>query len=557
MARSIKISFIFGLVAFFANTADAASLFFTPGTGEYGIGKEIAVDLKIDSSDTGINAGQATIRYPKDILEVKSIDKTDSAFNFWLEEPAFSNADGAITFLGGTPYGISGASIQVLHIIFITKTAGTGTLSFADAAVTASDASGTNVLSKTEEAAFTVSLATLPPIITPPTQIKREPVAPSGLPIKPILNVPLYTDSAEWYNHSNIFNASWALPRDISDVVTALNKQPSYTPAESEGLFDNKMFQALSDGVWYLHVRFNNDIGWGTTSHYRIAVDTKPPLPFEVTSTESEVSDNPNPIFKFKASDALSGLREYRVRAGTENWIVIPAKDFKGLFALPIENPGKYHVTVQAVDNAGNSIESGIDHETLAIASPTFTFVTEKLFSEEAQGLSLKGTALPSTEILLALKSGSTVIASSTLPVNAQGNWEFTFSDPLRNGSYIASIQNRDARGARSLVVNSPTIQVTGKYTNIILVTLIALVGALALGTWYYKKRNKQISLRVGVAQSDASKVFKMIENDIEKLNSARSTPTTADDEFLAKKLSENVKKMGVYIKEEIDRADD
>ena len=169
----------------------------------------------------------------------------------------------------------------------------------------------------------------------------------------------------------------------------------------------------------------------------------------------------------------------------------------------------------------------------------------------------MKGTALPSTEILLALKSGSTVIASSTLPVNAQGNWEFTFSDPLRNGSYIASIQNRDARGARSLVVNSPTIQVTGKYTNIILVTLIALVGALALGTWYYKKRNKQISLRVGVAQSDASKVFKMIENDIEKLNSARSTPTTADDEFLAKKLSENVKKMGVYIKEEIDRADD
>lgn len=557
MTRIIKLGFIFGLVALFANTAEAATLFFTPGTGEYGIGKEIAVDLKIDSSDTGINAGQATIRYPKDILEVKSVDKTDSAFGFWLEEPAFSNADGAITFVGGTPYGISGASIQVLHIIFVAKTAGTGTLSFADSAVTASDGSGTNVLSKTQEAAFTVSLATIAPVITPPKQIKREPVAPSGFPVKPALNVPLYGSTTLWYNQSSVFTASWDLPRDISDVATALNKQPNFAPEKSEGLFDSKMFQALSDGVWYLHVRFKNDIGWGPTNHYRIAVDTKTPLPFEVTSTESESSDDPNPTFQFNASDALSGIREYRARAGTENWIIISAKDFKGSFALPIGNLGKYHVTIQAVDNAGNSIESGIDHETTAIASPTFTFVTEKLFSEEAQGLSLKGTALPSTEILLALKSGSTVISSSTLPVNAQGNWEYTFGDPLRNGSYTASIQNRDARGALSIAVDSPTIQVSGKYTNSILATILALVGALFAGMWYYRKRNKQISLRVGVAQSDASKVFKMIETDIEKLNNARSTPTTADDEFLAKKLAENVKKMGGYIKDEIDRADD
>ena len=46
-----------------------------------------------------------------------------------------------------------------------------------------------------------------------------------------------------------------------------------------------------------------------------------------------------------------------------------------------------------------------------------------------------------------------------------------------------------------------------------------------------------------------------MIETDIEKLNKARGTPTTADDEFITQKLGENVKKMGGYIKEEIKKA--
>lgn len=245
------------------------------------------------------------------------------------------------------------------------------------------------------------------------------------------------------------------------------------------------------------------------------------------------------------------------MRVDNENWAVLPLKDFKGSYQSTNQNPGKHHLTIQAVDNAGNSIENSIDHEVLPIASPTFTFVTEKLFSDAAQGLSLKGTSLPGTIIILTLKQGNTLIASSTIPVNAEGNWEYTFSDPLRNGSYTASIQAEDARGARSVVVTAPTIQVTGKYTSVILVSFVVLIGAILAGGWYYRKRQQQIALRVGVAESDASKVFKMIENDIEKLNNARATPTTADDEFLTKKLAENVKKMGGYIKDEINRADD
>lgn len=553
----IPFTITLGAILLFANTAEAASLFFTPGSGEFGLNKEIVVDLKIDSEGVGINAGQATLRFPKDILEVKSVSKTDSAFNFWLEEPTFSNTDGVISFVGGTPYGISGASIQVLHIVFTAKSAGSAPVTIIDSAITASDGSGTNVLSKTTDANLSVlsTKISAPIIVTPPTQIIREPARATGTPEQPTLKVALYPDQAIWHNTSNVFTATWDLPRDIANVSTALNKQPNFNPTESEGLFDSKMFQPLSDGVWYLHVRFRNEMGWGATNHYRLAVDTKAPLPFEISSPESTESDNPRPVFNFKASDALSGIREYRLRVDNENWQSVSEKDFKGSYKLQSQTPGKHRLTVQAVDYANNSIEDTAEYETIPLASPIFTFATNKLFSDEAMGLSFKGTAIPSTKILLLLKKGEGLIASSTVSVDAGGNWEFTFSEPLRNGSYLATIQTTDSRGALSLVVTAPTIKVTGRYTNVITVTLVLLFSALIGGYFFYKTRRERTALRIQVAERDTANVFKMIESDIEKLKSAHSTSTPIDEEFIAKKLGENVKKMGTYIKDEIGRA--
>ena len=555
-----------GFALLFANTANAASLYFVPETGAFDINKEISVDLKINSEGTGVNATQATIRFPKNIIEVKSVNKDSSAFNFWLEEPSFSNTDGVITFIGGTPYGVSGASIQVLNITFVTKSIGTALVTFADAAVTASDGSGTNVLSTTKEAAFTVAPTTVSapitaapvtvaPTILPPIQITRAPAPAVGLPKTPVVTVTSYPVPTNWYNHTNVFTASWELPLDITNIATAINKQPGYIPVKTEGLFDSKMFEAPSDGVWYLHVQFKNEIGWGNTAHYRIAVDTKTPLPFEISSLESTETDNPTPAFNFQTTDALSGLMEYRLKIDTKNWEIIPAKDFSGSHKLSHQVPAKHHLTILAVDNAGNSIENSIDFTTLPLPAPTFTFTTARIFSEEASGLTFKGTSLPSTEILFLIKSRGALVTENIVPVDVNGNWEFTFSEPLRNGRYIASIQDRDARGALSLEIFAPEIQVTGKYTSVILITMIVLLVALFGGFWFYERRHERIALRIDVAESDASKVFKMIENDIEKLDRARATETPADDEFAIQKMKENVNKMGGYIKEEIKQA--
>lgn len=553
--KTIIVSAMFGVCALAAQSASAASLFFVPSTGEFALSKEIVADLKIDSEGIGVNAAQATIRFPSDMLEVKSIDKTDSAFSFWLEEPSFSNADGAITFIGGTPYGVSGASIHVLRVTFISKGSGIAPITFSDAAVTASDGSGTNILSKTSDASFTISPIKEIPVITPPTKIIREPAPASSLPVQPVVRISLYPDPTGWHNISNVFTAAWDLPRDISTVGTALNKQPDYEPRETEGLFDNKMFQALSDGVWYLHVRFKNKVGWGLPAHYRLAIDTKTPLPFEITTQESGETDNPAPTLSFKADDALSGIAVYQVRIDAQDWIILPSSGFTGAYTLPPQDPGDHHITVRAADYAGNSIENSISIKTLPIASPAFTFVTNSLFSNETRGLSLRGTALPSTDILLALKQGDVIITEHIVPVDANGNWEFIYSAPLRNGIYKATIQNKDARGARSLIVDSPEIRVTGKYTNMIIGFIIVLIGTLIGGLLLYRKRRERTRLRLEVAQSDVSKIFKIIESDVEKLQQAQKTPTPADDEFTVEKLKQDTEKMGSYIKKEIDRA--
>ena len=99
----------------------AADFNIAPTTGNLGLRQEFSVNIKINTGDDSINAAQAKIKFNPDILEVEGISKDGSTFNFWLQEPKFSNTDGTIEFIGGTTSGVSGASLQVLKIKLATK----------------------------------------------------------------------------------------------------------------------------------------------------------------------------------------------------------------------------------------------------------------------------------------------------------------------------------------------------------------------------------------------------------------------------------------------------
>ncbi|HCB36207.1 TPA: hypothetical protein DEP31_01925 [Candidatus Azambacteria bacterium] len=571
---SFIVLFATGVFAY-SPAASAATLFISPPSAEVGTGDKLTLDIKIDSEGVGLNAAQAVIRFPNDILEATGLDKTGSAFSFWLEEPNFSNADGVISFIGGIPYGVTGGSIQVLKVTFTAKGTGSGSLTVSDAAVTASDGSGTNILSKTVSASFmVVPKKVVPPtpvpapveVVPPPVEIVRKPVPTGKLPVKPALNIQLYPDETRWYNLTSVFNVAWELPLDVTGITTALNNQPNYVPPKkSEGLFENKAFPSLADGVQYLHVHFQNNVGWGPAAHYRLAVDTQPPLPFDISVIEGESSDSPTPTLQFGTNDALSGLKEYQIRIGDGELIKVSAADYTGTYALPILTPGKRQVIVKAVDNAENGIEDSITIETLPIASPVITFVTQELFSEETRGLNVKGTSLPDIKILFQLYTGEALIAEGATSGDEMGNWEFTFDQPLRNGDYKVTAQSRDARGALSLVVDSPSIKVKSKPIiqigplqlgrgGAIGLLLFVLLAGFGGGVWFYKKRQKKLALRVSFAEAEITKIFQLLKADAERLLKARETPTAGNDVYAIQRLQENIQKMENYIKKGVEK---
>lgn len=582
-----------------AHGAAAAVIYVLPEQGNFARGETVDIDIKIDSEGEGINAAQGYINWSAGVLEFIEASKEDSAFNFWLEEPALLNASTSLSFIVGTAKGISGGALQVFRLKFRAMSTGTVEFLISEAAVTASDGKGTNVLSKVKGASFRVGLETtqpeLPdtgslselspvssstpissstPVSSPipqPVRVERQATSASGIPQKPEIQVPQYPDEKQWYNYLGDVTMFWNVPSDITAVASALDYSPNFVPSKAEKeLTTGRNFGILTDGVWYVHARFRNNIGWGPTAHFRLAIDTQPPLPFEIVVLEGETTDNPAPVIQFRSSDALSGLKEYEITIDGQEAIQFPVAEFMGNFTLPLQTPGAHTIVVRAIDEAGNSVEDSVAIEIIPIPSPTITFVTEKLFSEEEQGLNVKGIALPNINVLLKVEQvleqeKDKIILTRTVQADDSGNWELTFNEPLRNGRYVVTAQSQDVRGALSLVVESSEILVNSKPIIQIgflhlgrggaaLLLLFLLLGGFVSGVWFYKKRQEKLVMRVGFTESEITKIFKLIMNDVGTLSKTFETPDVTDDKYALKRLQENIKKMEGYLKKEVEK---
>ena len=390
MHRTNKILLVAAIIvsALSLNAAHAATMSLVSGTTNASIGDTIDVSVRIDSQGQTVNAAQGTIQYPVGILQVVDIDHSNSIFNIWAQEPLVNTSTGQISFLGGSTNSFSGPSLYVLDVTFMVKGTGLTTLGFANAGVTAGDGTGANILSSSTPLSFMIGTAgssgatsTQAVVQQPapaPVQIKRPAVPTTTVPIAPVLSVGLYPDQSAWYNTLENFLVQWSLPPDVTDVATAVNQNPQFDPTVSEGLFDNKTFGALSEGIWYLHVRFKNSVGWGPTTHYRIAIDTTPPLPFTASIKEGSVTEVPAPTVQFMTQAAPSSIAFYQILADgnvvgttTQTSLVLPSLSF-----------GSHAIVVQAVDSAGNITASRVS---VTIAPPPFLMIggieiTEEIF---------------------------------------------------------------------------------------------------------------------------------------------------------------------------------
>ncbi len=542
----------------------SAATFGLSASGEsFSVGDNLTVDLDIDSQGVSVNAGQGTVRFSPDILEAESIDRSQTIFNFWLEDPEIDNNLGSISFTGGSTSGFSGVSLEVFKINFRVKGVGASSIVVSDGAVTASDGSGTNVLVGTRGIDITVAAgASLPSgqisVLPPVEQITRPATPAAALPARPEVIVDLYPDPAAWHNASSPFLGRWELPEDITDVATLIDKNPSSNPAVSEGLFDNKTFASLDDGIWHLHVRFRNNVGWGPTAHYRIAVDTVPPAPFGILSSSGTASTNPSPTISFFASDALSGISGYSVQIDSGDYESVAGSSF----TLPTLVPGTHSVRVAARDMAGNSTETFSEMEILPIESPTIDYLTPRVYVGEG-GLEAAGSALPGYSVIVSLKDAEGAeIASTVVLTDESGNWFAQFNDPLRRGRYQIEATAKDSRGALSLPVSSEEIRASSKPIITVagigitpealaLAFVLFVIGAFVAGRIAERKLSRRRRGRTVIATRDMMNVFNVVKKDVDSAAAAVEKSKTASPpeiKYHLEKIKKDIDKMAKYL---------
>lgn len=565
---------VFSVFLFFfavVHSAQAATMYSLSDVRSAIIGQEFSVDIKIDTNDASstINSAQATIQFPANVVNALSVDTQNSTFGFWLEEPTISNKDGTIQFVGGTTKGVAGASLQIARIKFKAISGGTADFKITDAAVTAADGKGTNVLLGTRVALVTVGTSVLPSTKSiqatsteQPIQVNRVAVEAKVLPITPIVRIPLYPDVSRWYDRVGDVIALWDLPPDVVQVSASINRTKTSAISTPEKILSNgKSFGILQEGIWFMRVQFKNNVGWGTPVYRKISIDTTVPVPFDI-KINNAVSDNPSPIIRFETSDSLSGIADYTISVDGKELVATTSTMAK----LPPQPPGKHTLTVKANDLAGNSVQDSIGFEIFPLPTPEIQFITKSVSQGEFVFANGTGALGGFVEVNIADENNLEVFHGTT-PVGSDGRWDITMKEPLAIGQYRFSAISHNDIGAVSLASNAQLFTVRAKsiisigfielsWFDILLIVILSVItGASLLSRAYILKQHRRGKYSVEFSR-DVEKLSNLLSANIESLSNLSVVKKVINDPELAhliNTMKENVAKIRKYIKQEIE----
>lgn len=148
---------IFSFLVATSTAAQSASFYLSPESGDYDLGETFPVSIFVNVQGTTINAAQATVYFPSEILKVIDISKKDSIFTVWFQEPVWSNSRGEILFGGGLPRpGYIGEAGEVITIFFQGKSEGRTKVDFGKEAIVANDPKGLNIFSFSQGGIYSV-----------------------------------------------------------------------------------------------------------------------------------------------------------------------------------------------------------------------------------------------------------------------------------------------------------------------------------------------------------------------------------------------------------------
>ncbi len=336
----------FVFASFLPSVLFAATYSISPSSGSFQKGKSFTVKVMINAGGDAVNSGKATIKYDTSKLTAVSASKNGSPFNLWVKEPSVSG--GAVSFEGGGTTPFSGSK-SVATITFKAKAEGEAKLDFSNTSILAGP--GTNVLKGSTGATFTITAgsASPDPVGKAPKKETRNVKIPP--PEAPVIKSSSHPESDAWYSNSDV-KFSWDIPYGVLSVRFGFDKNKNATSTEVHKPPVGEWSKSgVEDGVWYFYSSYENRGGWGSTTVYKIQIDTTPPEDFEVTAIGG---DNTSEL-RFDANDELSGISLYRISIDGDREREVQPRDItSGGYKLTNLDPGEHSITVVAVDLAGN-----------------------------------------------------------------------------------------------------------------------------------------------------------------------------------------------------------
>lgn len=377
--------------------AAGATLGVSASVGAVPVGDTFTVRVVVNAPDQAINAAEATLSFPRDLVEATGVSKSGSIFTLWTVEPASSNASGTVRFAGGLPSpGFRGTGGRIVTVTFRAKATGSAKFTLSGGRVLANDGRGTNILASVGSA--TVKLT--------------EETAPAPTRAAPVITSSTHPDPSRWYAVRDA-RATWSASPGVRGYSAVFDQSSATVPTEqSEGLGNSFARTNLADGAWYLHVRAQYADGWSVTRHHAFRVDTSPPQGF--TPTVSVDPATRSVTVTFAATDVPSGIARYELSIDGG-----ALRDATSPVTLSNLSPGDHVVLVRALDQAGNVTEG---QASVSLAGPSAPTVRLDLEGINVVGvrddrpiltvgsrLKLRGYARPDDRIRIVVRSTESV----------------------------------------------------------------------------------------------------------------------------------------------------
>ena len=318
----------------------------SPRSGSFVEGSTFQVPILLNTRGRNINGIEVRVNFNKDKLSIVNPTGGTSIIGVWVEPPGYDNTRGTASYVGVVPNGITTQSGLIGTITFKAKAPGNAVVSISsNSNILLNDGLGTKTQVDLGRAEYTILTK-----------------APEGVQIFSETH-PIQSD---WYNN-NTPVVSWIKDSSVSGFSFELDNKPNTIPdnkVDEEGT--TKIFNALSDGLWYFHIKASKGGIWGTTGHFLMRIDTAPPAEFtpETNYLVAAVVAAERTLVSFFTTDNLSGIDHYEVgiidKMGplTESPVFVQAES---PFQVPLNAGGKLEVIVRAIDKAGNVRDESVD----------------------------------------------------------------------------------------------------------------------------------------------------------------------------------------------------